>query len=89
MGLVPLIGQGRPAIYEGTLTKGSFLLIRPSQFRIVSRGRGRVTTLCYVMGSEPQLDSLIGREITIHGKEYWLQGTRHPVITTERITVHP
>ncbi len=85
MGLVPLVGQGRAAVYEGTLTRGGLLLIRPSRFRIVERGRGRVVTLAYVMGNEPQLESLVGRELTIHGREYWLQGIRHPVLVAERI----
>ncbi len=89
MGLVPLRGQGETAVYEGVLTRGSFLLIRPSRFRIVERGRGRVVTLCYVMGNESQLNGLVGRKLSIHGREYWLQGTRHPVLVAERIVPEP
>jgi hypothetical protein len=87
LGLVSMMPQGRPTVYEGFLTRGGFLLIRPSPFRIIERGRGRVITLCYVMGNETQLDSLVGRELAIHGREYWLQGTRHPVLVAERITL--
>ncbi len=89
MGLVPLRGQGDAAVYEGVLTRGSFLLLRPSPFRIVERGRGRVITLCYVMGNESQLDGLVGQQLAIHGREYWLQGTRHPVLVAERIVPDP
>ena len=89
MGLVPLRGQGETAVYEGVLTRGGFLLIRPSRFRIVERGRGRVVTLCYVLGNESQLERLIGRQLAVHGREYWLQGTRHPVLVVERIVPEP
>lgn len=85
MGLVPLPGQGRSATYEGILTRGSFLLIRPSRYRMIERGLGRVVTLCYVMGNHAQLDNLDGHDLTVHGREYWVQGVRQPILVVERI----
>jgi len=42
-------------------------------------------TVCYLWGNDEQLDGLRGRRLTIEGREYWLQGLRHPMLVVERI----
>ena len=63
---------------------------RPSRYRLVQRdNQGRALTVCYVIGDGSQLENLLGKNLLVGGKEYWVQGVRHPAITAERITIRP
>ena len=85
MNLVPLEGQGSTAQKKGVLKRASFLNSGPADYRLVVDGSYRAQTVCYVRGNVEQLESFVGTEMTIRGKQYWLQGTRHPVIVPEQI----
>jgi hypothetical protein len=58
---------------------------RPSRYRL-TRSQGHThETVCYVKGNEAQLQSLLGKSLMIKGREYWVQGVRHPVLVPEQI----
>lgn len=84
--LVAGMEVGRKAQYEGTLRGSNWAWRSPSSFRLVRRdGQGNVITACYVLGNEPQLSSIVDHRLLIHGREYWLQSVRYPVIVPEQI----
>lgn len=83
--LIPLRGQGDAVEVEGVLRPAGFVLGRPSRYRLV-RFKGHITeTICYVRGNERQLETLVGQRLLIRGREYWVQGVRHPVLVPEQI----
>ena len=89
--LVPSREQGRPVDMSGLLRPaGRAVWRRPSRYRLVQRdNQGRAVTVCYVIGNEAQLDRLLGKNLDISGKEYWVQGVRHPAIAVERVVMEP
>ena len=83
--LVPLEGQGRLVQREGELKPAPLLFGRPSSFRLVKREGVQLVTICYVRGNTAQLNSLMNENLIVHGREYWVQGIRQPVVVLERI----
>ena len=73
---------------RGTLRPTSWAVWRrPSSYRLVQRDRqGRSLTVCYVVGRADRLDALLNQSLAVSGKEYWVQGVLHPVISADRIT---
>jgi len=70
----------------GVLRGAGLLWRRPSRYRLVQDdGTGRSVTRCYVLGNESQLGSIVGRSLVIHGREYWLDGVRYPVLIPDQI----
>ncbi len=85
--LIPLEGQGKEAAYEGILSRSGYLFGALSKFRLVMY-RGNLTrTECYVRGNRDQLSSLLGAKVRIHGREYWAQGAKEPLLLSERIVI--
>jgi len=89
--LVSSRDQGRPVEISGLLRPaGRAVWRRPSRYRLVQYdNRGRALTVCYVIADESQLESMTGKHLLISGKEYWVQGVRHPALAAERIAVKP
>lgn len=83
--LVPLKGQGTIVTREGTLRRAGFMIGRPSKYRLVRQKNHRIYTLCYVKGSDAQLRKLLGRKLSVQGREYWVQGGRYPVLVPQQI----
>lgn len=79
--------QGRQVQYLGVLRPSALVWRRPSKYRLVrSRNeKSPAVTVCYVLGNEDQLASLVGRTLVIHGLEYWVQAVRHSVVVPEKI----
>ena len=72
---------------EGELKRVGFVFGRPSRYRLALLEQNRYRTLCYVKGNERQLQSLLDKRLAIRGREYWVQGVRHPVIIPEAIAL--
>ena len=79
--------QGARRTFTGILSKTGWVWRSPSAFRLIERdARGRAVTVCYVTGNDAQLKPLLGRELTIVGREFWLTGAAYPAVSAERIT---
>lgn len=79
--------QGTSQEFSGSLSKTGWVWRSPSKYRLIQRdARGRALTVCYVVGNEEQLGPLLGRELTIRGRTFWLTGAAYPAVSAERIT---
>ena len=78
-------GPGKNIQYSGVIRPaGMAVWRRPSRFRLVEDDAlGRPVTRCYVMGDEQALAQAEGKDVTVIGREYWVQGVRYPVVTVE------
>ena len=85
--LVPPSGQGEHAEFSGILRRTPYLLNRPATFRLADSGGRNATTRCYVHGDTQQLKNLLGQELRIVGKEYWIQDVDHPVVMPGKIVL--
>lgn len=84
--LVPLDGQGRVVKREGELKRAAFFLFKsPGTHRLIEREGNRITTKAYVRGNSEQLNALVGQRLVIQGREYWVEGSKIPVIVIESI----
>ncbi len=86
--LVPSKPQGRAVTYVGIVRHSGLVWRRPSRYRLAEEESGRSLTVCYILGSAEQLRQILGRRVTIHGLEYWVQGVRSSVVAPERIVRH-
>jgi len=83
--LVPSKAQGQAVKYDGVVRHSGLVWRRPSRYRLAEEQSGRALTVCYVMGNEQQLKQILGERVTVHGREYWVQGVRSSVVVPERI----
>lgn len=88
-GLVPLSGQGKASSYRGVLRRTPLLNRKAARFRLVATGESPAPSACYIRGNEKQLLGLLGRSMTIEGKEYWIQDVNHPILVPEKIVLPP
>ncbi len=87
--LVPLEGQGERVEIEGVVRRAGFLIGRPSPYRLIQY-RGNVReTVCFIRGNERQLEALMGENVILSGRKYWVQGVRHPVVVAEQLVHRP
>jgi len=85
LALIPLAGQGRVVQREGILRLSGLVWGRPSRFRLVRYEGNRIEMICYVRGNSGQMNSLLGQRLLIRGREYWVQGVKHPVVIPDEI----
>jgi hypothetical protein len=83
--LVPSKMQGQTVTYAGVVSSSGLVWRRPSRYRLAEQESGRALTVCYVLGNEAQLRQILGQRVTIHGREYWIQGVRSSVVVPDRI----
>lgn len=87
--LVKTEAQGVDASLKGILKRASVLWRRPSRYLLIPiESASDDKALCYVAGNDTQLESVLGRKMTVEGKQYTVQGARFPVLTASRITLH-
>ncbi len=87
--LVQTHEQGVPVSHKGILKKASVVWRRPSRYMLVNPAAdAEDIAICYVSGSDPQLESILGRKMTVEGKQYTIQGSRFPLVVANKITVH-
>ena len=60
---------------------------RTFRFRLVEIHGDFVKTQGYLYGNEPQLDQLIGREMTVRGPEFWVREFDESVLIPEEIVL--
>lgn len=89
LSLIPLEGQGEMVQREGTLRPAGFFFGRPSRYRLTQERGNSIETIAFVRGQDAQLQSLLGHQLVITGREYWVQGARYPVLVPEQIMLRP
>jgi len=84
--LIPVEGQGGIREFAGTLRFTAYFVRSPGDFRLVGYDEdGRSHTICYLRGNRAQLRGLLGRDLKVSGRTYWVTGKEHPVVLVERI----
>ena len=43
--------------------------------------------ICYVRGNDDQLRELLNNPMVIHGRQYWVQETKYPVVIPDKIVL--
>lgn len=78
--------QGKRVVYRGTLRTSAMVLRKSSDYRVVSYDpRGYPLTTCFVAGDTELLMGLVGRQVSVSGREYWVQGVRQPLVVADGI----
>ena len=73
--------QGHSVEYLGVVRPSAPVPRRPSRYRLVRYdAQGRARTICYVIGNDRQLGSMVRRTMLVSGREYWIQGVRYPAV---------
>ncbi len=86
LNLIPVEGQGGIREFAGTLRFTAYFVRSPGDFRLVGYDEdGRSHTICYLRGNRAQLRGLLGRDLKVSGRTYWVTGKEHPVVLVERI----
>ncbi len=84
--LIPLAGQGRTVQREGRIKRSPWLFFdKPAPYRLVRRHGNKIETICFLKGNSTQLEALEGETLVVHGKEYWVEGVKQPLILIETI----
>ena len=87
--LVATADQDVQVSRTGILKKASLVWRRPSRYVLIADGDGQDDkVICYVTGSDPQLEAVLGRKMTVDGKEYTVQGAKYPVLSARKIILH-
>ena len=78
--------QGRPVQVEGEIRNAPFLTASPSRYRLLNtKTRGLVEMVCHLHGHSAQLRQYIGKEVSIRGREYWVDNSDMPVVVVGQI----
>lgn len=87
--LAPVARQGLIVQREGRIYIPTLSFGRPSKFQFITGMDSGGELICYLKGNSEQLTDLEGRPMRIKGSEYWVQGSRQPVIVVEQIMLLP
>jgi hypothetical protein len=69
---------------EGRVRTTVLVLGRPSRYHLVDT-TGEGETICYLRGNDSQLRTFVDRKLRIRGRQFWVQGNRHPVVVIDQI----
>jgi len=83
--LVPLEGQGTASVRRGWVKAYLIAGSAPSRFQLVFRERGREEALAYLRGDEEEIRALVGRQVLVRGRDFWVAGQRVPLMRIESI----
>jgi len=81
--LAPVDNQGAVVMREGRVRTTVLVLGRPSRYHLVDEAGGE--TVCYLRGNDAQLRNFVDRRLRIRGRQFWVQGNRHPVVVVDQI----
>lgn len=87
--LAPVENQGQIVQREGVVRASVFVFNRPSRFQLMAATGNAVETICYLRGNEEQLNSFLDQRLRIRGRQYWVQGSRFPVVVVDQIAMPP
>ncbi len=84
--LADLPGQGKPVQVEGELRNAPFMTASPSRYRLVDEDEdGMIEMVCHVHGDSGVLRDHIGKQVSIRGREYWVEESDMPVVVVGQI----
>lgn len=84
--LAPVLGQGALVERAGTVERVPLAFFRGVDYRLVDVRDGTKVTVCFLEGNDSQMPSLVGRRLSVKGREYWLKNQRYAVVYPELIT---
>lgn len=87
--LVPLKGQGQLVEGQGQLRLVDLKFGQPSRYRLCRDAGNHYEIICYVLGNSAQLESLLNQQVTIRGRQYFIEGLPEMVLIPEQITILP
>lgn len=87
--LAPVENQGQVVQREGVVKASLFVFNRPSKFQLVALNGNSVETICYLRGNEEQMNSFLEQRLRIRGRQFWVQGSRYPVVVVDQIALPP
>jgi hypothetical protein len=78
--------QGHSCRVTGQLRNAPLASATPSRYRLLVRKDGQVLTRCYVHGDTALLRPYTGKNVSIRGKEYWVdEDAEIPVVVVGQI----
>lgn len=78
--------QGHPRRATGQLRNAPLAQATPSRYRLLARKDTQVYTLCYIHGDPAVLRPYTGRNVSVRGKEYWVdEDASIPVLVVSEI----
>lgn len=84
--LADLPNQGQPVQIEGQLRNAPFMAGSPSRYRLLSKSEDGVLEMtCHVHGDSAELRLYVGQEVSIRGREYWVEDSDMPVVVVGQI----
>ena len=80
------IGAIEEVEQQGALRYHVIAIGMPTRHRLTRPTDVGPATICYLHGNRDQLRDWVGSELLVRGREYWLEGYKHPVIVLEQIS---
>jgi hypothetical protein len=81
--LAAVLGQGALVERTGTVERVPLAFFRGVDYRLMDVRDGTRVTVCFLEGNDSQMPSLVGRRLTVKGREYWLKNQRFAVVYPE------
>ena len=84
--LADLPNQGKPVQVEGELRNAPFMAGSPSRYRLQARNDdGILEMICHIHGDSEVLRDYVGQQVSIRGREYWVEESDMPVVVVGQI----
>lgn len=83
--LAPVLGQGAVLERQGVVERVPMAIFRGVEYRLVANVEGRKTTIAYVRGRDEEMVGLVGRQVMIKGRGWWLSGERWPLMYPDAV----
>ena len=81
-----LPNQGKAVQVEGELRNAPFMAASPSRYRLVDQDEnGRLEMVCHIHGDPQELRRLVGKKISVRGREFWVENSDMPVVVVGQI----
>lgn len=78
--------QGKGVQVEGELRNAPFMAASPSRYRLVEKDEnGNLEMACHIHGDSRELRRYIGKDVSIRGREYWVENSDMPVVVVGQI----
>jgi uncharacterized protein YgiM (DUF1202 family) len=78
--LAAVLGQGAVLERQGVLERVPMAIFRGVEYRLVEVVDGRRVTTCYLRGRDAEMTGLMGKQIKVKGRAWWLSGEKSPLL---------